>query len=348
MRSSNGTSASFLLIAALVGAAGIVVGSEGRADACSPPRHFETIVAPRAGESLPASAPGIVVRGEDGIDVQLFDADGEPVTGALTKAGYRTYFAPAAPLSVGTYTLRYPSHAPDDASPPSALESVFTVTAARALPTTTGTLTVAATDRATRSVTTSAGSCVEEADVAMVRLALEPDAGLAPYAAVVAWETKVDGHYWYQGLGTLDASEGARTVLNLFTACDGGGTQHRDDGLAPGVHDVELTPTVVGSTATIAPAKLRVTVSCGADNGTVHPAAVDDAGDAEDDGAGPGDGETIGTPAPAADASAAGATDASDSGCSASPGARGPSTLASLAVAAVAVAVARRRPRRAR
>ncbi|MBX3262780.1 MAG: hypothetical protein KF782_24080 [Labilithrix sp.] len=163
---------------------------------------------------------------------------------------------------------------------------MFTVTAARALPTTTGTLTVAATDRATRSVTTSAGSCVEEADVAMVRLALEPDAGLAPYAAVVAWETKVDGHYWYQGLGTLDASEGARTVLNLFTACDGGGSHSATTGSRRArttSSHADRRRQRRDDRARQAPRDL---VSCGPDNGVNHPATVDD--DAAVDGGGRG------------------------------------------------------------
>ncbi|MBX3216874.1 MAG: hypothetical protein KF850_32875 [Labilithrix sp.] len=336
----TGTTAASLLFASLAFAAGSLV--EVRADACTPPRHSETIVAPRTGESLPASAPGIVVRGEEGIDLRLFDAADEPVAGGLAKAGYRTYFAPTAPLAPGSYTLRYSSHGPDDADPPLTLESVFTVTPSRALPTSTGMLTVVATDRATRSVMTSSGSCVEEADVAMVRLALEPDAGLAPYAAVVAWETKVDGHHWQQGLGTLAGSDGVRTVLNLFTACDGGGSQFRDNGVKAGAHDVELTPIVVGSAATIAPAKLRVTVSCGPDNGAVHPATVDDDA-AVDEGAGVGDGERIGTAAPAAEPPASRAADASDSGCSTAPGDRRPSMLASLAAVALALAVTRRR-----
>lgn len=339
------SAACFLALSAVTSGA-LVVGLEGAAAACSPPRHQETLVAPGDGQSLPASAPGIIVSGENGIEVELLDAGGAPVSGALEIDGYRKYFAPTAPLTVGAYKLRYQSWAADDGPAPSVIERSLTVTAAVPLPTKTGTLTVANTARATKSVATSSGSCTESADASMVRLSLDFDSSLLPFADAVAWETKVDGQYWSQALGRLSASENVRTVLNLFTTCDADGTPHRDDGLEAGVHSVELRPIVVGSGASITPATITVTVSCGADNGTVHPAGVDPndppggggSGDpANDTGTGTGEGlpETDSTSDPRA---------ASDVGCSAAQRGHGSFSFVSLVgLGALAAAAVRRR-----
>ena len=341
MRSFIRASSPVFLSASLAGSIAIVLGLEARADACSPPRHRTTLVAPGTGESLPASAPGILVSGEDGVEVQLFDAGGASVAGALKVDGYRKYFAPSSPLAVGSYTVRYQSYAPDTGPAPSVLENAITVTAAVPLPTRTGTLSVAGTDRATRSVWTSSGSCVEDADVAMVRLALTPDVGLAPYASVVAWETKVDGEYWSQAQGTLPATDGVRTVLNLFTACDAGGTDGRDNGLASGVHDVQVMPILVGSSATIAPATLRVTVSCDADNGTIDPRMVSADPSAPPAKSADRDENDATTPVSDGDGSSS-----STSGCTAAPAREGSFGLVSLVGVALAAASIRRRRRR--
>lgn|GEM_PF-5009653 len=340
------SAASFLALSVMT-TAGVVVGLESAAAACSPPRHRQTLVVPGDGQSMPASAPGIIVSGEDGIEVQLLDAGGSPVAGRLEIDGYRKYFAPTAPLAVGAYELRYQSWAPaDDEAAPDVIESSLDVTAAVPLPTTTGTLAVATTARATKSVVTSSGSCTESADASMVRLALDLDRKLLPFADAVAWETKVDGQHWSQALGRLSASENVRTVLNLFTTCDSDGTAHRDDGLEAGVHSVEVRPIVVGSGASIAPATITVTVSCGADNGTVHPAGVDPNDPPGGRGAGgdpTGTGAGTGAGSPETD-STSDARAASDVGCTAAPRGRGSLGFASLVgLVALAAAAVRRR-----
>lgn len=291
----------------------------------------------------------MLVSGEDGITVDLVDGNGAAVPGSLKTATNRKFFAPNAPLAVGSYKLRYQSWAPGVGAAPTLEESSFTVTAAVAAPTGTGTLSVAATDRGMRSVITSSGSCTEEADASMVRLALSIDPGLAPYANVVAWETKVDGNYWSGAQGTLPTSTGVRTALNLFTACDAGGTGGRDNGLKPGIHDVQLTPILVGSVAAITPATIRVTVSCGTDNGTVHASAVTDPPKVQP----PGDIITPqpnppGNETPDDDNGTADQAHASD-GCAAAPGSSTSFGFASIASALglVAAGIRRRRsPRR--
>jgi hypothetical protein len=178
-------------------------------------------------------------------------------------------------------------------------------------------------------------------DAAIVRLALTADATLAPYENVLAWETKVDGKPWAAAKANLAASQTVHGVLSLFTACDSAGTDGRDDGLTPGPHDVELKPTLVGSTASIEPAKLKVTVSCDASNGTT-PKTIGEQEDpptqttAEDPGTTPPSG-TATNPEPA--------TAPAASSCAAAPTTTGASSLASIVGVALALIAVRRRTR---
>lgn len=270
-----------VLVTALVSAA-LLTGLEDAASACEPPPYDETVVSPPDGGSLPASAPGIVLSGDGKEFVQLFDAANQPIAGSFKTDRYFTYFAPSAPLAPGAYTARYQSYE----SGPS-IETAFTVTSSVAAPTKTGTLGVASTDRLSASVSTTSGSCTEDADVAIVDLALELDPGFAPYRDVVVWQTKVDGQHWYEdqrGPETNLNTMTYRRSLRLYTACDTDGTSGRDDGVSPGTHDVEIAPMLIGSTAAIAPAKIRVVVTCDSTNGTVMPAADSDpASSASDD-----------------------------------------------------------------
>lgn len=235
--------------------------------ACAPLRHSPTRTAPTDGESMPASAPGILVTGEESASLEVFDAEGFLVEGTFLTSDFQTYFAPSAPLKVGTYTLRYLSYEGRLATEAVELERTITVTPAVPAPTATGDLRVAEVDR-TEVLVGSAGSCYAPADAAILRLELDPDDSFAPYGSVVAWETRVDGELWASSEGTLAPSTEARSVLSLFAACDNNGASGRDPGLSPGVHDVELQPTLVGSGIEIPPARIRVMVSCRENNGT--------------------------------------------------------------------------------
>jgi MYXO-CTERM domain-containing protein len=311
-----------LLLAATFASAMSAVVMERSARACSPLLHVETQTAPKDGESLPASAPGILVRGEGGITVELLDQAKASVPGSLKEDGGRRYFAPTASLAPGAYTLRYDSWAPGGPDAPSTVEAAIAVTAAVALPTKAGTLSIAGSERKHLSE-----PCAMEMDASIVHLAFTPDAALAPYAEVLAWETTVDGKAWGRGQGKLPAADDPTSrLLNVLAVCDAdagtGGTV-----LAPGTHVVQLKPILVGSATEIEPATISVTLSCSNDVDT-------DAGPSAD--AGPG------TAPPGAGATPDDDAAATASGCTASP-ARGASGVATLVLAGLGFIAARRR-----
>lgn len=260
------------LVALLAVSSVLGVFEEEVAQACSPPFRTPTQIAPKDGESMPASAPGILVRGEPDLTLELLDADGGVVPGSL-KPGVHRHFAPDAPLVPGAYTFRYPTWANDGGAV--TVDAKITVTDEAYVPASAGWLEVAEKGFARTSVTTSSGPCTEPIDTAFVRLSLALTPDLAPYANVLAWETTVDGYAWASTEGTLTPSTAARSVLNLYTACDDAGTSGRDDGLAPGQHEVSVRPILVGSVGnSIAPATVRVWVTCGPENGSI--VVVDD------------------------------------------------------------------------
>ena len=250
------------------------------ADACSPPAQCEAIL-PAIGGTMPASAPAIPVVSSSNFGattatpspgLSLRTADGTLVAGALTKDNaYHRFFLPASPLVPGSYTMTLADGCTG------ADGTTFTVTPSVALPAQVGQLRVARAARQNGNASTSSGSCSEKIDAGVVDLAIDLDAKTVPYASVLAWAMRVDTHAWYETTGplsTLDASDGSmHGALRLFTACDVAGRPGRHDGLPPGTHDIELRATLVGSTALIVPAKLRVKVTCGADNGDVLAAA---------------------------------------------------------------------------
>lgn len=326
-----------LLVASLAAAA--LLAHEEDASACSPPSYDPTVVSPKTGGSLPASAPGFVVTGDGKDTVQVFDSADHEIAGSLKTDRYYTYFAPSAALAPGAYKVRYESY---ESGPTE--ESAFNVTPAVAAPMKTGTLRVDSTDRTTEDVTTSSGSCTEEADLAVVELALDLDPSLVPYQDVIVWQTKVDGNHWYEAQRgpTNDANGWSyRRSLRLYTACDSTGTSGRDDGVSAGTHDVTIVPMLIGSTTTIAPATIRVAVTCDETNGTVTPVAdlppeppvaTADPHESEE--------STAGTASETGDPSAA--KPQSTSGCAVSSSRTETSSLLVLAVASALVAARRR------
>jgi hypothetical protein len=308
------------------------------AKACSPPCH-PTQIAPAEGATIPASAPGIPIQlGAQETDAtvgfELRDASGALIGGALKKdATSRTYFSPTATLAPGAYTARFKSDCEAQGAPaPFFKTSTFQVTAPAALPGAAGNLRVARAVRQKTDATTSSGSCVEDVDAAMVDLAVDVDPATTPYLPVLSWETHVDGHFWSRAEGTL-AQPGslAHSLLRLFTPCDTAGTQGRHPGVTAGEHDVEVRAILVGGTAAIAPAKIRVNVTCGADNGKVVPTTTTPPTDPPKPITTPtppkGDGTSSGDPA-----STSSATPESSSGCATNPARRPPPAGAALAL----------------
>lgn len=201
--------------------------------------------------------------------MSLVDGNGAAVAGTFVKdaASGRSYFAPSSALAPGSYAAR----GLKSCNGAETVDATFTVTAAAALPTATGSLAVKKSARETLSAWTSSGSCTEPVDAAYVDLDVNVDPALAPYLSVVTWQTKVDGKWWSDEdpIEVLSAPSGnAHSYLRLFTACDGTKPVGRDPGLTDGKHDVEIRAFLPGGAA-LTPAKISVNVSCGATNGEV-------------------------------------------------------------------------------
>lgn len=245
------------------------------ASACSAPCAASRIL-PGPEGTLPSSAPGLAIlaygAGSDTeLGFELRDAQGALVAGALRRdSSKQRYFAPTTPLAPGAYRARLASPCSGAGIEDGLLTSSFTVTAAAPLPTSAGSLSVASAGRESTRATTSAGSCTDAVDAAVVDLSLAASPSIDPYGDAISWETWVDGRFWWAATGRLAATEGsAHGVLRLFAACDGMTPRGRHPGLSEGPHDVELRARLTGHEPPIAPATLRVLVSCGMDNGKV-------------------------------------------------------------------------------
>lgn len=350
-----------LVIAAAIPAAALVFFTD-QARACSAPCSTSKL-APATGAIIPASVPGLPVFGGAPAAgaIQLRDGAGALVAGSIQKdpSSQRSYFLPASPLAPGNYEAT----AKTGCNAAGFEAATFTVGAAKPLPLTTGALSVKRAFRENTQATTSAGSCTEAVDAAMVDLALDVDAALEPYAPVLSWETKVDDKWWSgQNGGIPSTSAGAALrahgQLRLFTACDGLTPSGRFNGLAPGAHDVSVRAVLTGG-ARIEAATIRVNVTCGADNGTV--AAIGD-GESNDGGGGSDFGDTSGDsgagggqspPTSSSDSTDAASPSGGDGCATASQGSRVDGSSASIpsissAILALLGVAARRRSQAAR
>lgn len=245
------------------------------ASACSAPCAASRLL-PGPQGSLPASAPGIAIFaygvGSDAeLGFELRDAAGALVAGSLRRdADKQRFFAPSKPLAPGPYTARVATACAGAGIADGFLTSPLTVTDAAPLPTSVGSLAVASASREATRADTSSGSCTEPVDAAVVDLSLTTSPELERYRDAVAWETWVDGRFWWRAEGRLSPTEGqAHGVLRVFAACDGMTPRGRHPGLSEGPHDIALRAHLVGYDEPISPATIRVHVSCGMDNGKV-------------------------------------------------------------------------------
>lgn len=317
-----------------VGLAGLcllaAIGAPRLARACSPPRSCDAVL-PGDGGSVPASAPGIPLATSqlfsdvaESPGLELRTTGGSVIAGELANDKGTRFFRPFAPLAPGAYQMTVQNGCAGAAG------TTFTVMPAQPIPTRVGTLSVARAGRQAGRAVTSSGSCSEDIDAGVVDLAIELDAKTAPYGDVLEWTLNVDGKPFSSKAGKLSTLEATDTwmhgILRVFTACDSG-SRGRSNGLAAGIHDLELKATLVGSTAIVAPATLRVKVTCGSDNGEVLAAVVPPATTA------PTDPPAVpGTPPPTGGTGTGGVgTDSkepsSTSGCSASAASSSGSTL---------------------
>lgn len=344
----------FAILAAVASVFGIQMQS---AHACSPPQCAAARFAVR---TLPASAPVLPfmldTTPNDGAQELMITKVGSamPIAGRLQGTGTDQAFVPSVPFTPGAYTIRFRSDCmkPEEQRP-YYVDSPFDVTAAIALPSVLGSVSVKSAGRDLLQANTSSGSCLEPVDAAHVDFNLALDPGFAPYLDVTAFQTRVDGQHWADTApgAQIDAPSGPRAALRLFAACDDRSAHPgRDQGLVEGSHLVEIVAKIAGSAQVIAPTRLQVTVACDDSNGAVQ--ELPDAGGSSSGGSSSG-GSSSGGSSGAVGTSSSGSSGAATGdraepgdaggGCSTSIPLRGGSSTCASVVMALACILARRR-----
>lgn len=172
-----------------------------RASACSM-RCPSNRTASFEGVTLPASIPEIpflAVRGAASAqDVTLaFEGRMLPIT--VGGEGVR----PAAPLTAGVYTLRFPDGG--CASDAGVVEKRIELGSAVPLPTHALDVTVRSTGRGSAAVQVMTGECYKEVPAAVISLDVKPSRELEPFMPVVHFETRIDGNLWATSdFGTIE------------------------------------------------------------------------------------------------------------------------------------------------
>lgn len=311
--------------------------------ACEPSFSCTPLVPFAAGSQIPASAVAIPVlfpnngQGTPASHVQLLDASGQPVlieVVADASQGWHLVKPLKGFKENASYTLRLesPCTAPGAATP-STIDTPFTTGAAAALPATFGTLQLSLKAPSVLSVWTAAGSCTVPLLVAQGEVALDGAPGLVPWLALTRAELWVDGLLWHRsayGAAPLpnppanQAPGYGRNAHSFHVPC-GYVPKYADEGMAPGLHHVDLRLYIAGHAVQAPYLWGDIAVAC-------TPGSTVDAG-ATADAANAPDAVQTGTQMPES---------AAQGGCAAGP--RSPLSGWLLAVAAAALVVRRRRP----
>ena len=295
--------------------------------ACTAPLVCKPKTSLSPGAQIPANAQAIPVLlptplqpPYEPVVPELRDAAGKPVeVEAKDDAMGWTILRPLkgfAPSS--TYTLHLPSLCKDPSGsiePPT--DVTFTTGPAAPLPTSLGTLQLAALPVELVSVWTSSGSCTEAILAARGSIDLAAVAELAPWKALARAEVRVDGASWANSAyGDLPLAGEApayqpkgRTIHAFHVAC-ATVPSSADAGLQPGLHHVELRIHIAGETQDALDLAGDLSVTCPSQpdvdaGGDADTGLTPDAADAKDSA----DTAASGTPKPA---------NSQDDGCSAS------------------------------
>lgn len=319
--------------------------------ACTAPLVCKPKTSLSPGAQIPANAQAIPVLlptplqpPYEPVVPELRDAAGKPVeVEAKDDAMGWTILRPLkgfAPSS--TYTLHLPSLCKDPSGsiePPT--DVTFTTGPTAPLPTSLGTLQLAALPVELVSVWTSSGSCTEAILAARGSIDLAAVAELAPWKALARAEVRVDGASWANSAyGDLPLAGEApayqpkgRTIHAFHVAC-ATVPSSADAGLQPGLHHVELRIHIAGETQDAPDLAGDLSVTCPSQpdvdaGGDADTGLTPDAADAKDSA----DTAASGTPKPAKP---------QDDGCSASrtsqDSAIGPlAWLVTLSLAAIAL-----------
>lgn len=274
-------------------------------------------VAPADGATIPANTPALAVllsrshglsadTVESFDELKLMDALGREVPvmrEAATSAAAESLLRPTTALAPGTYRIvrkplcalspQFGLGAPTNGA---LVEQRFTVTPARPLPTTAGSISVGPASRG--PLLAPAGDCRGvDVDAALVKLQLHPSPELAPFLAVARLTVDVAGQRWAQTLpggemGPIPPSFYApgRSAMTLFRACTRTDAAHD-----LGVDREHVTGTVtvdIPGIGALPPLPFSATLSCERSSSVVdgggHEAGADLGG--ADAGADRGDG----------------------------------------------------------
>lgn len=145
-------------------------------------------------------------------------------------------------------------------------DQLFTVTPPQPLPTTSGSISVAAAGREVRELGGARdGRCTVPTDVAFARFKIAPSADVVPFLGVVAWTLDVDGAEWArETFGGMDADGGlGKDWAQLWR-------QRRvddeafpsDRGVALGPHTATLKAHLAGG-GTLTAAETKFSLDCG-------------------------------------------------------------------------------------
>ena len=228
-------------------AAVCVLSLEPLAQACSGNDCTPPIAAPKDGTVMPVNAAG--VRWEASTieveDVVLRDiAANVTLPIAFEQTGSLFDLRPAEPLDPGkTYRFEFP----DDLCGPAFNRSFVTAPAVELSTTSLGSLLAAPPELAQIEVPASV-TCSAFVDAVSVRVELELDPQLEPFAGALMYETLVDGQRWHHeprlfAPQKLGESWVGRGVDSIFSTCPDGSQW---SGVSPGPHQVQMRAEIPG------------------------------------------------------------------------------------------------------
>lgn len=333
-----------LVLGTLV-ASGTLLIAEASAQACSAPICYGATASllPQAGATIPANATGVSVfeginRGEPSPAMSLTKTSGGATTAVaftiLDGGSQKKILSPDEGFEIGArYDVSVGSTC---LSGGTTATSQFTVGAAAPKPTSLGTLRIGSTGVKALNVS-SGGRCTEVISAAQAEIELGLSAGATPWAAMLRYETYVDGEFWAARADATMQLHPAGSWVGIgkdlvYSAC--GNPVGVAQGVSPGRHQVLLRAYLPGNdTTSLDSNTVEIDLSCGApsvppslDAGTTTPGPITVGDAAVDDTTSYRPNDSV-----------------KSSGCSAAPGSTGPSGMAVLGFGLVALSIVARR-----
>jgi hypothetical protein len=245
------------------------------ADACSPsPCDFGTSV-PGDMAVVPANLPGVFWRTDDGVDadvesvrlVRLADDQDIPLEVVALGNGRHEVkiletLVPEAAHALVLGSVCQGTGLADETAPLFEL----TTTAEQPLPDDLGALNASSTQHGSLGLASIDGGCAAPVASAYVDVEVTLSAAVLPWTDVLVYETLVDGKLWRPS-GFLPAlpPEGeswlGRGVDRVFATCEVN-PDVVEDGVAEGLHEVQMRARIPASGITLTTAKVEVLLTC--------------------------------------------------------------------------------------